>query len=351
MEIDTLQDEAQDHWSRPVQSATPDKWEEADKVAHAPLLTRMGFSSQMRNSGSQRQMSTPYPVLVPKYEPLHTRMANPLGFLNAFLCLIASKFSVSNHSSTMAEPNLNECTSLDHAVLWSAGIEVTDISYSTMAWNASTKQPVIIDYDLAHPENQPPEDDLQTKAWGGSWIFMPLDILEAEKAGQKRPYPRLYRQTFESFVAVLIWTILRYPTGRPGRRYLEHWIERLSGKPITPEHIIFKRMSEYFLYVVDGDFMGYRCPVVENLPNGMLEGLISAIDTAQDVSGEVKKLAERKQRAPEKWTARDEERLQWYNEVEYFVAISDNGLFDVPHTEGPQYAKLMRKHAETLGYT
>ncbi|KAF6748561.1 hypothetical protein DFP72DRAFT_820046 [Ephemerocybe angulata] len=95
-----------------------------------------------------------------------------------------------------------------HAMLWSIGIEHGDISPGNLMVNPETGKPKLCDFGLSHFRTETrPKGDSNT----ATWAFMAIELLtERAMLGE---IPRVYRHEVESFVAVLVWIVLRYRKG------------------------------------------------------------------------------------------------------------------------------------------
>ncbi|KAF4620516.1 hypothetical protein D9613_001122 [Agrocybe pediades] len=130
----------------------------------------------------------PYMIVMPRYEPIHT-LAKDSGFplLNAFLALVYC-----------------------HAVLWSLGIQHGDISDRNLMVDPVTGHPKLCDYDLSHFEGEILPECLFSNT--GTWTFMAIELLTPQ--AMDGHVKRVYRHEVESFLAVLVWILLRYEDGQ-----------------------------------------------------------------------------------------------------------------------------------------
>ncbi|KAF9561926.1 hypothetical protein CPC08DRAFT_412021 [Agrocybe pediades] len=130
----------------------------------------------------------PYMIVMPRYEPIHT-LAKDSGFplLNAFLALVYC-----------------------HAVLWSLGIQHGDISDRNLMVDPVTGYPKLCDYDLSHFEGEILPECLFSNT--GTWTFMAIELLTPQ--AMDGYVKRVYRHEVESFLAVLVWILLRYENGQ-----------------------------------------------------------------------------------------------------------------------------------------
>ncbi|KAF6749890.1 hypothetical protein DFP72DRAFT_532694 [Ephemerocybe angulata] len=149
---------------------------------------------------AERPLTRGYPVLIllSKHEPISTTTSvTEIELLNAFLALIYC-----------------------HAMLWSIGIEHRDISEGNLMFDKTTKKPKLCDYDLSHLRSECRPSGYSNT---GTWAFMAMELLTPD--AMDGLVARLYRHDFESFIAVLVWVVLRY---RDGKRVpdppLKEWV-------------------------------------------------------------------------------------------------------------------------------
>lgn len=98
-----------------------------------------------------------------------------------------------------------------HAMLWSIDVEQRDMNYGNFMVDPETGTngtPKLCDFDLPHFRDRPLPSSYSTT---GTWPFTATELsTEVARLGAIR---RVYRHDVESFVTILVWTVLRCRNG------------------------------------------------------------------------------------------------------------------------------------------
>ncbi|KAF5325686.1 hypothetical protein D9611_000681 [Ephemerocybe angulata] len=287
---------------------------------------------------AQRPLARPYPVLVllTKYEPISTITSmTEVELLNAFLALIYC-----------------------HAVLWSIGIEHRDISEGNLMFDKTTKNPKLCDYDLSHLRGERRPSGYSNT---GTWAFMAMELLTPAMDG---PVARLYRHDFESFIAVLVWVVLRY---RDGKRVpdppLEEWVQNqfemcAANRKHTFDHIgkgLLARptwMTRTMWSIIEGAVAGLQVyiAICEMLAKKIRKMEWDAAYEEGDVDptgdgGFGEMVDYKKPNAGQPSLASVKEELEGYNTLLFLDKVFESlKLFSPSNSRGPLFVDLLRTH-------
>ncbi|KAF4620474.1 hypothetical protein D9613_001152 [Agrocybe pediades] len=249
----------------------------------------------------------PYLIVMPQYDPIHT-LVKDSGFplLNALLALIYC-----------------------HAVLWTLGIQHGDISEGNLMVDPSTGFPKLCDFDLSHFEH-----DIRPSGFSntGTWAFMATELL-TERA-MKGFIKRRYRHEVESFIAVLVWLLLRYENGRP-----------ISNPPLSEWDSTFYEICAAKRKGTFEDIITGELAKPGWLSSAIWDGLTHAVSELDEHRHELDHLLSKSRTAARRnvpMDAKDAKRLEYFNGMEYAGEVF-KWLFTVPAAECSKWAALIRK--------
>ncbi|KAF9561884.1 hypothetical protein CPC08DRAFT_411133 [Agrocybe pediades] len=246
-------------------------------------------------------------IVMPRYEPIRI-LVKESGFqvLNAFLALIYC-----------------------HAVLWTLGIEHGDISEGNLMVDPSTGYPKLCDFDLSQFE-----DDTRPSGFSntGTWAFMAAELLT--DGAMEGFIKRRYRHEVESFIAVLVWLLLRYDKGR-----------LISNPPLsewdsTSHEICAAKRKGTFEDIITGELAkpGW-------LSSAIWDGLTYAVCELEQLNTEFGYLLSKSRTAARRnvpMDAGDVKRLEHLNGIGYAGEVL-RWLFTVPASECSKWAALIQK--------
>ncbi|KAF9561892.1 hypothetical protein CPC08DRAFT_761811 [Agrocybe pediades] len=255
----------------------------------------------------------PYMIVLPRYEPFHT-LARDAGFplLKAFLALVYC-----------------------HPVLWSLGIQHGDISDHNLMVDPLTGYPKLCDFDLSQFEGEILPEGLFLNT--GTWTFMAVELLTPQ--AMNGHVKRVYRHEVESFLAVLIWVLLRYENGRllPDPP-LSEWnstshSECAWNREATYRHLLTRSRPGW----ISSDIWQALLFAILKLKK-----LQRDVDDLQDKmyakNSGLKMLSDEHELSPE-----DVRRWEELNDMGFVREVLEWRFFELPQMDGPKWALLMKK--------